>query len=72
MKKLLLILPFIFSCNQNTEDCFCTEEYIRVCAGGVEYSNFCKATCEGYSEDEITTITMGKGERDSSVIDCSI
>ena len=56
MKKFLLILSLLFSCNHNTEECFCTEEYNPVCAGYNQYSNPCKAKCDGFENSEITIL----------------
>ena len=56
MKKFLLILSLLFSCNHNTEECFCTEEYNPVCAGYNQYSNPCKAQCDGFENSEITIL----------------
>ena len=46
-----------------------------VCAGGEQYSNFCKATCAGYSEDEISVIEIPQEEIDRGIlisVDCSL
>lgn len=74
MKKFLLILPFLFSCNHNTEECFCTEEYNPVCAGNNQYSNPCKAQCDGFENSEIT-ILLTQEEINSGMlveVNCSI
>lgn len=74
MKKLLLILPFLLSCNQSTEDCFCTDEYNPVCAVDNQYSNPCNAKCAGYEDSEITII-LTQEEIESGIlveVDCTI
>ena len=47
----------LFSCKMNQDEpCFYTEEYRPVCTGGNQYSNKCKAKCEGFNENEISEI----------------
>ena len=74
--RLLLIGLLLFiSCADKEDPCFCTEEYMPVCAGGEQYSNFCKATCAGYSEDEISVIEIPQEEIDRGIlisVDCSL
>tara|TARA_B100000925_G_scaffold49964_1_gene32562 strand:+ start:1628 stop:1891 length:264 start_codon:yes stop_codon:yes gene_type:complete len=68
------LLLFI-SCSNEEQLCACTKEYMPVCAGGEQYSNFCKATCAGYSEDEISVIEIPQEEIDRGIlisVDCSI
>ena len=62
---LILVSVFVLCCSssgENKEDCFCTEEYVPVCANGIIFSNTCHAKCEGYKDDEITPAIIIDGE----------
>lgn len=64
MKKigfLFLFCVFLTQCkkkNEPLEDCLCIEIYAPVCAGGQQYSNVCKAQCDGFTENEIIPIEI--------------
>ena len=50
------LLLFIF-CTNEEKFCACTKEYVPVIEWGEEYNNFCLATCAGYIENEISSVT---------------
>lgn len=70
-----LFIGFLLFISCTEDECLCTEEYMPVCAGGVQYSNVCKATCAGFEESEISTIQIPQEEIDRGIlvsVDCSL
>jgi len=55
----LIGLVLLISCKEKKEEeapCVCYLLYAPVCAGGKVFDNDCMARCEGYTDDEITSI----------------
>jgi len=56
----LIGLVLLIGCKEKKEEeeapCVCYLLYAPVCAGGKVFDNDCMARCEGYTDDEITSI----------------
>ena len=76
MKRFFwLLILFIAACKQqDSTACICTSEYNPVCAGDLQYTNPCKAKCDGYKDSQISILLTEEQIAAGMMVsvDCSI